>query len=270
MTKSRSIKHTDLESLKSHTFIREVPQPGKPPPPPLAVSTPQKQSPVKGSYASPNYMKSTSSFDARKERSQVSSKSSQSSVESKSPKKVSNNSRLSSVSDHKPGKTLTRTSSLKLVRTLTKSPSFKPLRVSTKKCSQVVLCENLEVQRATCSSTLKDSKFPTYLTLSPGATESEGTSAMKVCPYTYCSLNGHLHAPLPPLKCFLKARRRVLKAQKSMKLGCLSPCRVKPSGDGAKENSKQIIVEEIPAIQGRVSNGPYSVLKNTVVPLGVS
>lgn len=259
MKKSRSIKHTDFESLKSHTFIREVAQPGKPPPqpqPPLAVSTPQKQSPVKGSYASPNYMKSTSCFDARKERSQVSSKSSQSSVESKSPKKVSNNSRLGSVSDHKPGKTLTRTSSLKLVRTLTKSPSFKPLRVSTKKCSQVVLCENLEVQKATCSSTLKDSKFPTYLALSTGATESEGTSAMKVCPYTYCSLNGHRHAPVPPLKCFLKARKRVLKAQKSMKLGCLSPCWVKPSGDGAKENSKQIIVEEIPAIQGRVSNGP--------------
>lgn len=254
MKKSRSIKHTDFESLKSHTSIREVSQPGKPPPP-LAVSTPQKQSPIKGSEASPNYMKSTSSFEARKERSQVSSNSSQSSMESKNPKKTSNNSRLSSVSGQKPGKPLARTSSLELVRTLTKSPSFKPARGSTKKRSQVVLCENLEVQRATCSSTLKDSKFPTYLTLSPGATESEGTSAMKVCPYTYCSLNGHRHAPSPPLKCFLKARRRLLKAQKSMKLGCLSPRRVKSSGGGVKEISKQIVAD-VPAIQGTDSNGP--------------
>ncbi|KAG5539151.1 hypothetical protein RHGRI_019641 [Rhododendron griersonianum] len=247
MKKSRSIKHTDFESLKSHTSIREVSQPGKPPPP-LAVSTPQKQSPVKGSEASPNYMKSTSSFEARKERSQVSFNSSQSSMESKNPKKTSNNSRLSSVSGQKPGKPPARTSSLELVRTLTKSPSFKPVRGSTKKRSQVVLCENLEVQRATCSSTLKDSKFPTYLTLSPGATELEGTSAMKVCPYTYCSLNGHRHAPSPPLKCFLKARRRLLKAQKSMKLGCLSPRRV-------KEISKRIVAD-VPAIQGTDSNGP--------------
>ena len=38
---------------------------------------------------------------------------------------------------------------------------------------------------------LKDSKFPSYLMLNPGRTESEGTSVTKVCPYTYCSLNGH-------------------------------------------------------------------------------
>ncbi|GFY92178.1 plant calmodulin-binding protein-like protein [Actinidia rufa] len=104
-------------------------------------------------------------------------------------------------------------------------------------------------QRATCSSTLKDSKFPTYLDLSPGATESEGTSVTKVCPYTYCSLNGHRHAPSPPLKCFISARRRTLKTQKSMKLGCLSPRRAKPSGDGLKAIIDQIALDEKPAIQ---------------------
>ncbi|GFY92180.1 plant calmodulin-binding protein-like protein [Actinidia rufa] len=194
-------------------------------------------------------MKSTSSFEARKERSQVSSRRIQTSFDSKSPKKIANNTNLGLVSGYKPVKTLTRTSSLKLVRTLTKSLSFKPARNLSKKCSQVVLCENLYAQRATCSSTLKDSKFPTYLDLSPGATESEGTSVTKVCPYTYCSLNGHRHAPSPPLKCFISARRRTLKTQKSMKLGCLSPRRAKPSGDGLKAIIDQIALDEKPAIQ---------------------
>ncbi|KAJ0980904.1 hypothetical protein J5N97_009175 [Dioscorea zingiberensis] len=41
-----------------------------------------------------------------------------------------------------------------------------------------------------------------------------GSSSMKVCPYTYCSLNGHgRHELLPPLKHFLSARRRVIKKQ---------------------------------------------------------
>ncbi|XP_071933711.1 uncharacterized protein [Coffea arabica] len=145
---------------------RQVPQPGKPPPPkppppvfPNTSASPQKKSPVKTSEATPNYMKATTSSDARKERS----------------------------------------------------------------------------QRATCSSTLKDSKFPAYLALSSGATEAEGTSVMKVCPYTYCSLNGHHHPPLPPLKSFLSARRRLLKTQRSFKLGCLSPRRSKPVSSSTEE-----------------------------------
>nr|GMD95803.1 calmodulin binding protein PICBP [Ipomoea batatas]GMD95815.1 calmodulin binding protein PICBP [Ipomoea batatas]GME18079.1 calmodulin binding protein PICBP [Ipomoea batatas] len=154
-------------------------------------------------------MKSTSSSDARKERSPSSS---------------------GAKSGQNPARASTKTTSL---RALTKAPSFKPARA--KKCSQVVMCEDLEVQRATCSSTLKDSKFPCYLELSPGGTESQGTSAMKVCPYTYCSLNGHHRLPLPPLKCFVSARRRALKAQRSFKIGCLSPRRSKPSA-GEEEN----------------------------------
>ncbi|KAL0456057.1 UNVERIFIED_CONTAM: Calmodulin binding protein PICBP [Sesamum latifolium] len=121
-----------------------------------------------------------------------------------------------------------------MMRALTKNPSFKPARASVRKCSPVVLCENLEAQRATCSSTLKDCKFPDYLSLNPGGTEAEGTSAVKVCPYTYCSLNGHKHAPVPPLKCFLSARRRMIKNQRGLKLGCLSPRRVKCITDGVK------------------------------------
>nr|XP_028954700.1 calmodulin binding protein PICBP-like [Malus domestica] len=130
---------------------------------------------------------------------------------------------------------LARTSGLQLVRTLMKSPSFKPVRASAKKTSRVALCADANVQRATCSSTLKDAKFPDYLTISPGGTEAEGTSIMKVCPYTYCSLNGHHRSPVPPLKSFLSARRRSLKTQKMMKLQALSPRGAKRCNDGIKE-----------------------------------
>ncbi|KAI3827065.1 hypothetical protein L1987_01127 [Smallanthus sonchifolius] len=177
MKKSRSIKRAD-ESTRN----KKTPD-----------STPQKQS--------PNYMKSTSSFEARKEQSP------------KTPTpKGSRNSK-------------TNESSLKMVRTLTKTPSFKPLRPSKK----VILCKDVDAQRATCSSTLKESKFPDYLQLDPGGTELDGTSTIKVCPYTYCSLNGHHHDPVPPLKCFLSSKRRALKTQKGFKLGCLSPRQIKPN-----------------------------------------
>nr|XP_043609383.1 calmodulin binding protein PICBP [Erigeron canadensis] len=153
--------------------------------------------------STPNYMKSTSCFEARKEV---------------SPKKLTPKGLKS------PKTNGSRTLNLKMVRSLTKTPNFKPLRTSKK----VVLCEDLDANRATCSSTLKDKKFPNLLELSPGGTELEGTSAMKVCPYTYCSLNGHRHAPLPPLKCFLSSKRRAMKTPKSFKLGCLSPHQLKP------------------------------------------
>ncbi|KAK6143197.1 hypothetical protein DH2020_023545 [Rehmannia glutinosa] len=195
MKKSGSIKRQELDTMRKNT---------KPPQPCSAAGT-------------PNYMKPTTSSDARKE------------VSTKTPPDNSNFRRKSSNSSK-----ITLTSannktsgSKKTMRTLTKNPSFKPSRAFVRKCPPVVLVENLDAQRATCSSTLKDSKFPAYLSLNHGGTESEGTSAIKVCPYTYCSLNGHHHNPLPPLKCFLSARRRMIKTQRNVKLGCLSPRRVK-------------------------------------------
>ncbi|KAF3651652.1 hypothetical protein FXO38_16500 [Capsicum annuum] len=240
MKKSGKTKHSDYEICHSPNFRKYVPQPGKPPPT-TNSSTPKKQ---QQSTSTPNYMKSTSSSVARKEQSQVSSRSPQTYSQSSS-RKNSNNSKLgSSNSVNKPTRSLlARTSSLKLVRTtLTKTPSFKPARVSAKKpCSPIVLCEDFHVERATCSSTLKEAKFPSYLELSPGGTESAGTSVFKVCPYTYCSLNGHHHPPLPPLKCFMSARRRTLKNQRNLKLGCFSPRRANPRGLGLNENvPKQI------------------------------
>lgn len=229
MKRSRTIKLSDIESLRSSssssTLKQNITQPGKPPPLDVittaAIATQQKQTPVKTTYGSPNYMKGTSSSEARKESSQVSSR--RSSTNSKS--------KLGSCPSNKPNRSLTKSSSLKLVRTLTKTPSFKLVRAGSKKCSRVVLCADVNAQSATCSSTLKDSKFPDYLVLNPGGTEVEGTSVTKVCPYTYCSLNGHHHKPSQPLKCFLSARRRMLKTQKSCKLEALSPREVKPAGE---------------------------------------
>ncbi|XP_074286500.1 uncharacterized protein LOC141611778 [Silene latifolia] len=162
------------------------------------TKTPSPKKPLSGNktspYGSPNYMKGTSSSEARKEKLSVSS----------------------TLKLQRVGKS----SSFKKVRTLTKSPTFKHKK-------KMVLCENLEARRATCSSTLKDSKFPSYLKLTPGATEAQGTSVMKVCPYNYCSLNGHHHAVAPPLKSFLSSRRRMLKTQKNVKPGAFAPCKRK-------------------------------------------
>ncbi|XP_058758670.1 calmodulin binding protein PICBP [Vicia villosa] len=149
---------------------------------------------------SPNYMKPTSSSQSKKELFHVSLRKTQSCS-------VSKNLATKFSSDYSCKKP-----SLSLVRTLTKTTSFKGSRNSPRKST-----------RATCSSTLKDSNFPSYLELNHGGTELEGSSVMRVCSYSYCSLNGHHHHHgdnLPPLKTFVASRRRVLKR---VKLEALSP-----------------------------------------------
>ncbi|PKU76415.1 calmodulin binding protein PICBP [Dendrobium catenatum] len=160
-----------------------------------------------------NYMKSTSSSDARKEKLQVTVNSPVGNYKKKSTPRSSKKSNASSVGFSSP----------RAVKALSRQSSLKPVKSSMKKCSVVALCAKKNVNRATCSSTLKDSKFPSALELNHGATEAEGTSKIRVCPYTYCSLNGHIHEPLPPLKCFISARRKLLKTQRSLKVkGLLS------------------------------------------------
>ncbi|GKE59821.1 hypothetical protein Tco_1510188, partial [Tanacetum coccineum] len=115
-----------------------------------------------GARSTPNYKKSTtSSFEPRKEQS----------PKTTTPKVA----RKLKTDDLASGNKGSRTSSLKKVRKLTKTTSFKPSRPLKK----VILCEELNAQRATCSSTLKESKFPDHLQLDHGGTETEGTSAMK-------------------------------------------------------------------------------------------
>lgn len=195
----------------------------------------------------PNYMKSTSSSVARKEQSQVSTRSPPTSYVSSDMhgKNLNCPSKLSADSRNKAAKTSVRTTSLKMRRTLIKTPSFKPGRALVKKCPKVVLCEDFDIARATCSSTLKDYKLPDYLVLDPGGTESEGTSVIKVCPYSYCSLNGHLHDPPPPLKSFMSGKRLMLKNQRNVQLGCLSPRRAKPAGDVTKSDEKLVNISDL-------------------------
>ncbi|ESR34491.1 hypothetical protein CICLE_v10004157mg [Citrus x clementina] len=125
-----------------------------------------------------------------------------------------------------------RTATLRPQRILTKTASLKSKRSSMKKSSEVSVISGPSIYRATCSSTLKDAKFPHGAELQPGGSESEGISAMKVCRYSYCSLHGHRHGPhgaLPPLKRFISLRRRSLKSQKSMKQESCSVPKVKRS-----------------------------------------
>ncbi|KAJ6414432.1 hypothetical protein OIU84_003433 [Salix udensis] len=232
MRRSRSIKLSDMESLKSSAPPRKaMSQSGKPPPVSgtTAAATPQKQFIVKTADGSPNYMKSTSSSEARKERSRVNTQTGSNGRNQHC--RNSGRSKFSPASGDKPARTLSKTSGLKLART----PTFKPARGTAKKRSRAALYADGGTQKATCSSTLKDSKFPAYLKLNPGGSEAEGTSVKKVCPHAYCSLNGHHHKPVPQLKGFLKARRRSLKVQRSIKLEVLSPRRTRPSGDGTEE-----------------------------------
>ncbi|XP_072997152.1 uncharacterized protein [Typha latifolia] len=156
----------------------------------------------------PNYMKPTNSSVARKEQLQVTHHSPAATCRNRSPRNLNN-------------LTCSTTNPARIIK---RKPSLKPIRPS-----------KLHVNRATCSSTIKDSKFPKFLDLNPGATEAEGTSVFKVCPYKYCSLNGHWHEPLPPLKCFLRSRRNLMKTQQSMKLKGFSPFRKKGLRTGQKD-----------------------------------
>ncbi|CAN6485923.1 unnamed protein product [Victoria cruziana] len=166
---------------------------------------------------SPNYMNPTSSSDRKKEeRLQVSTH------------KQTNDRIQSKPVSHASKK------NVKYMKSLSRLSSLKPRKPSMK-TSGVPSYLVPDVTRATCSSTLKDSKFPDYVELNPGSTESEGTSVLKVCPYTYCSLNGHCHKPSPPLKRFLSARRRSLKAQKNVKLGEAIGCKIKNVINGKKK-----------------------------------
>ncbi|XP_074574975.1 uncharacterized protein LOC141831504 [Curcuma longa] len=117
-----------------------------------------------------------------------------------------------------------------------KKKNWKTLRIQPKKVSV----------RATCSSTLKSCKFPEFLELGHGGTEAEGTSAVKVCPYKYCSLNGHLHgqADFPALKTFLASRRE------SMKQRGASPFRKRDTGQAVVARTRSgleisSLIEEI-------------------------
>lgn len=152
---------------------------------------------IKYKSTSPNFLKETCCSNERKMQFQGSPRSSESSYCSTS------NSTPNSA--HK---------SARLSRTKSKTCSIRQLSDSG-------------VQRATCSSALKHSKSPEVIDLEAEGSESEGVSAKKPCPFTYCSLHGHHHATVPPLKSLISKRRRLLKTQKQ---ATRSQLRVKKSG----------------------------------------
>ncbi|XP_009589706.1 uncharacterized protein [Nicotiana tomentosiformis] len=106
--------------------------------------------------------------------------------------------------------TLSRTTSMRSVKILINKASLKSKRGSSK-CCQIP-------DKATCSSTLKDSKFQEHVVFQPGQTESDRISKFKVCSYHHCSLHGgHYDDPSPPVKRVYR-RKRLLKSQKSIRM----------------------------------------------------
>lgn len=169
-------------------------------------TTPEKQIVAKVTGRSPNYMKGTSSSEARRQ-SQVG--------QGGLDKKRQSGKKLDSCSGDN------KQSSSGSSRSLKKSLSFK-------RSCRISRCWDLNAHRATCSSFLKNTKFTEDLMLtSPGV--------LKACPYTYCSLNAHLHRQFPPLKSFISVRRRSLKSHASVKMSCDDGC-VDIYVDGKKEN----------------------------------
>ncbi|KAL5222236.1 hypothetical protein ABZP36_026949 [Zizania latifolia] len=83
--------------------------------------------------------------------------------------------------------------------------------------AKMVFAETTDVSRATCSSTMKGLGL---------------AGAAHVCPYSYCSFKGHVHASVVPLKSVVASRRRLIKTQQSMKLKGISPFRKTNGGGG--------------------------------------
>ncbi|XP_021908518.1 uncharacterized protein LOC110822654 [Carica papaya] len=161
----------------------------------------------------------------------------------------------------------------KSLRGLKKSPSLRSSRTITRMAnlkSKVHPSQHSNVHQATCSSALKDSRLHDRSKLQLARNESEGVSAKKVCPYTYCSLHGHRHATVPPLKRFVSMRRHVLKTQKSIKPENRVPLK---SRRPAKKNkgvqtceSIDAVYQETPIDSVSSSGGPPSERVSTRSP----
>ncbi|CAN4109183.1 unnamed protein product [Withania somnifera] len=137
------------------------------------AATPLHPSSHEVSDLSPHYAKATSCSEGKRGHLKVSPHSSESSFDSSDQSWIS--------SSRKPSITLSRTSSLRSVKILINKSSSKSKRSNS---------NHQQVQvKSTCSSTLKDSKFPQHVELHPGQSESDRISKVKVCSYHHCSLN---------------------------------------------------------------------------------
>ncbi|KAK8925789.1 hypothetical protein KSP39_PZI018122 [Platanthera zijinensis] len=109
--------------------------------------------------------------------------------------------------------------------------SLKPLRSPMKKNSGAGIRHTVNLSRATCSTAIKVARNPDSLELNePKA---------KLCTYSYCSLhNQKQEAPLPVVKCFLRAKRQSFEAQNRMNQ------KKKSSGSKNDQNTVQKIQDE--------------------------
>ncbi|VFQ72259.1 unnamed protein product [Cuscuta campestris] len=110
-------------------------------------------------------------------------------------------------SDRKSLETLMRTSSLRDSFKSKRKPSFRYSR----RVPKVKIAD-----KATCSSTMRNSKFPENTTLKPGKSDSDVLQAYKVCSYHHCSLHGHSQDSSTPSKRH-DARRKSIKLKKNIK-----------------------------------------------------
>ncbi|KAJ6747568.1 CALMODULIN BINDING PROTEIN PICBP [Salix koriyanagi] len=176
--------------------------------------------------ASVDYLEAKNCSDGRNDHFQASPHLESTSISNNEDRKKSSNSKQNLASSgNNSMRIITRTSTLRPVRIFTKVVSIRTKR------SQI---PDSSIQKNTCSSAIKDSKFPNHLELQPGGSESEGNSIVKVCPYSYCSLHGHRHSDVHQLKRFVSMRRRLLKTQRSMKSESQSSRRAKHSGISKK------------------------------------
>ncbi|KAI3830199.1 hypothetical protein L1987_04333 [Smallanthus sonchifolius] len=129
-----------------------------------------------------------------------------------------------STSIEKPMPKFTRTSSLrsvKIFKSNSKNKNKNRSRIKSKTSSidnfpQV--SEESHLKKATCSSILKDSKFPEQLKHQSRSSEPEEVLPVaKICPYQHCSLHGHHHHHEPPQKRFPYLKKRSTNDQKIVK-----------------------------------------------------
>ncbi|XP_073043148.1 uncharacterized protein [Primulina eburnea] len=183
---------------------------------------------VDASEASTHYLKSTSYSKGKKMNSQSSSDGSSSTfLGSKSRRRF---------------KTMSRTSSIRNVRVLIKKTSFKPRRPLLDHS----ISEDVAVDRATYSSTLKGSKFPQPIEVPFGETISGKNSGTKVCRYHHCSLHGHCredHDSVSAPKPFLhKKRQPYIKPKNEIVKSDHCSCETKDYTDSMKNHQKSQMV----------------------------
>ncbi|KAJ6408318.1 hypothetical protein OIU84_011601 [Salix udensis] len=121
--------------------------------------------------ASVDYLEAKNCSDGRNDHFQASPHLESTSISNNEDRKKSSNSKQNLASSgNNSMRIMTRTSTLRPVRIFTKVVSIRTKR------SQI---PDSSTQKNTCSSAIKDSKFPNHLELQPGGSESEGNSIVK-------------------------------------------------------------------------------------------